>query len=89
MAAPVASGVAALTLQYVPQLEVSMLKSILTGTVTRYPGMEVFKPGLGIVFFSDLSKYGGITNVYEAVLAAKKITEESSFMVGNAVSFSR
>jgi subtilisin family serine protease len=76
MAAPVVAGVAALTLQYNPMLDVQRLRSILISTVTRYPGDKVFKPGLGMVFFTELSKYGGIANVFEAVSAAMRLKND-------------
>jgi subtilisin family serine protease len=67
MASPVAAGVAALILGYDDTLTPKQLKELLLATTTRYPGLYVFKRGLGEVYFSELSRTGGIINAFNAL----------------------
>lgn len=63
MATPVVSGVLALVLGH-KDLTPEVIRDIAMGTTTRYPGLAVFKRGLGNTLFSNLSVSGGIINVY-------------------------
>ncbi len=74
MAAPVASGVAAVLKSYYPQLTPEQIKKILIkSSLKTYKKTKVIKPGTNneLVKFSDLGKNGGIINLYEAVKMAE------------------
>lgn len=62
MATPVVSGVLAMALGY-KDISMESLRDIAMNTTTRYPGLEVFKRGLGYTLFSNLSVSGGIINI--------------------------
>jgi len=62
MATPVVSGVLAMTLGY-KDVSMEVLRDISMNTTERYPGLMVFKRGLGNALFSNLSVSGGIINV--------------------------
>lgn len=75
MAAPVASGVAALLLSYYPHLTAAQVREILIKSTVK-PQVEVYKPAeepSEKVKFADLSITGGIINAYEAIRLADKI----------------
>jgi len=78
MAAPVFSGVAALVWSYYPELTALQLKDILLKSAVKYKGTEVPVPGSKDkkVDFTQLSRTGGIVNVYEALLLAEKMTKK-------------
>ncbi len=76
MAAPVATGVAALLWSYFPDLTVTQVVDILKSSTRKFDGLKVKKPGGGDAEFSALSNTGGLINAYEAVLAASKIIPE-------------
>jgi subtilisin family serine protease len=81
MAAPVVAGVAALVLSYNPDLSARQLKEILEKTATPLPdGDMVNKPGAKDeeISFSELSKSGGVVNVYEALKLAAKTKGENT-----------
>ncbi|MBO9154202.1 S8 family serine peptidase [Chitinophaga sp. GCM10012297] len=81
MAAPVVAGVAALVLSYNPDLSARQLKQILEKSATPLPdGETVNKPGAKDeqVSFSELSKSGGVVNVYEALKLAAKTKGENA-----------
>ena len=76
MAAPVASGVAALLLSYYPHLTAAQVREILIKSTVKPQTNEVYKPAdepSEKVKFSDLSITGGIINAYEAIRLADKI----------------
>ncbi len=73
MAAPVATGVAALLWSYFPELTVTQVIDILRSSTRKFDGLKVKKPGGGEAEFSTLSNTGGLINAYEAVLAASKL----------------
>lgn len=76
MAAPVVAGVAAVLKSYFTHLTPKQIKKILTETVrTKYKNKKVIKPGTkdNLIEFSELSKTGGIINMYDAVKMAMKI----------------
>jgi len=71
--APMVSGTAALIWLYYPDLTVQEVKQIILDSSTKYD-MEVVLPGTKDkkVKFGELSKSGGILNVYNAMKLAKK-----------------
>jgi cell wall-associated protease len=74
MATPVVAGVAALLLEYYPNLTAVQLKYILLKSVTSLKGKLVYKPGtMEKVDFSTLCASGGVVNAYNALQLAAKI----------------
>ncbi|WP_343307749.1 S8 family serine peptidase [Chitinophaga niabensis] len=80
MAAPVVAGVAAMILSYFPDLSARQLKAIIEKTATPLPDQMVNKPGAKdeMVPFAELSKSGGLVNVYEAIKLASKTKGENA-----------
>ena len=73
MATPVVAGIAALILEYYPNLSGEQVKNILMQSVTSLKGKMVYKPGKGIkADFSTLCVSGGVVNAYKALLLAAK-----------------
>ncbi len=71
MAAPVVTGVAALVMEYYPDLSAKQVKWVLENSVTQLDSLQVVKPGTnGKVPFGNLSKTGGIVNAYNALKLA-------------------
>jgi len=76
MACPLVAGIAALTLQYYPNLSAKQLKYVIEKSAIQ-PDKKVMKPGSDEkVNLSDLSKTGGIANAYEALKLASTIKGE-------------
>jgi subtilisin family serine protease len=76
MAAPSASGVAAVLMSYFPDLTAAQVKGILMKTAARYPGLMINKPGTeDLVDFTSLSVSGGVINLYAAVMEAMKMSK--------------
>ncbi len=75
MAAPVASGVAALLMSYFPQLTAAQVRDILLKSAIKMPKIKVKKPGAedeeALVEFGELSVTGGVVNAYEALKMAE------------------
>ncbi len=69
MASPVVAGCAALLLGYDNTLEAKEIRAVLNLSVKKYEGLEVDAPLNG--FFEDLSKTGGIIDIYKAVKSIK------------------
>lgn len=80
MAAPVVAGVAAMILSYFPDLSARQLKQIIEKSASPLPDNMVNKPGAKdeTVSFSELSKSGGLVNVYEAIKLASKTKGENA-----------
>jgi cell wall-associated protease len=77
MAAPLVAGIAALLLEYYPELSARQLKDILTKTVMKLPESEVKWVATGkTVDFNRLSVTGGIVNAYNALQLAATLTGE-------------
>jgi subtilisin family serine protease len=75
--APIVSGVAALILEYYPQLSAKQVKQAILDSVTPLTGTMVNKPGTKEkVDFTTLSKSGGIVNAYKALQIASKMQGE-------------
>ena len=71
MAAPMVTGIAALILEYYPQLSARQLKYILAHSVMKLPENKVKQAATGkMVDFSQLSVTGGIVNAYNALQLA-------------------
>jgi len=78
MASPVVAGVAALIMEYFPELSAQQVKMVLEKS-TYKPEGKVIDPGTGEeVSLSDLSITGGIVNAYEAVKLASTLKGEKS-----------
>ena len=76
MASPVVAGVAALILEYFPQLTPEQVKMVIEKSA-KGPGQKVSEPGTGeMVDLSEISKTGGLVDAFEAVKLAAKIAEE-------------
>jgi len=74
---PITAGVAALVLEYYPELSARQLKQVILESAHPLKGMMVNKPGTKeSVDFTTLSKSGGIVNAYEAVQIASKMKGE-------------
>ena len=72
MAAPAASGVAAIIMSYFPELNASQVREILRQSTRKFDGLKVTKPGSKeAVPFNQLSSSGGMVNAYEAVKLAE------------------
>ncbi|HLF34107.1 MAG TPA: S8 family peptidase [Cyclobacteriaceae bacterium] len=70
MASPVVAGVAALLMEYFPELSAQKIREIILSSAWRFEG-EVLKPGTNdLVKLNDLCASGGIINAYEAVKIA-------------------
>lgn len=77
MAAPVVTGLAALILEYYPNLTPQQVKYVIEKS-TIAPPTKVKKPGTEdeMVDLSDISRTGGIINAYEAVKLAAAISAD-------------
>jgi len=77
MACPVVTGVAALLLEYYPNLTAPQLKYCIVHSAVAPPG-KVKKPGTEdeLVNLSDISRSGGIINAYEALKLAYTLSNE-------------
>lgn len=80
MACPLVAGIAALTLQYYPNLSAKQLKYVIEKSAVQ-PDQKVMKPGSDEkVNLKDLSKTGGIANAYEALKLASTIKGERKIL---------
>lgn len=77
MAAPVVTGVAALILEFYPNLTAQQVKYCIEKSAVS-PGVKVKKPGSEdeLVNLSDISKSGGIVNAYEALKLASTLNTD-------------
>lgn len=76
MAAPVVSGIAALLLEYFPDLSAEQLKYVIENSVVPITEL-VRKPGTqDMVSLSELCKTGGEVNAYNAVKLAATLKGE-------------
>ncbi|MBB5397086.1 S8 family serine peptidase [Mucilaginibacter sp. AK015] len=77
-ASPITAGIAALVLEYYPNLSAKQLKQVILESATPLTGTMVLKPGSETekVDFTTLSKTGGIVNAYKALVAASKMKPE-------------
>ena len=71
---PIVAGVAALIMEYYPDLNVKQVKQAIMQSVVPLQGLMVYKPGTHeLVDFSSLSRSGGIVNAYRALDIASKM----------------
>lgn len=76
-ASPITAGIAALILEYYPDLSAKQLKQVIMQSATPLTGTMVVKPGgSDRVDFTTLSKSGGIINAYKALQLASKLKGE-------------
>jgi cell wall-associated protease len=76
-ASPITAGIAALVLEYYPNLSAKQLKEVVLASAKPLTGMQVVKPGSkNKVDFTTLSKTGGVVNALEALKAASKLKGE-------------
>ena len=77
MAAPVVTGLAALILEYYPNLTPQQVKYCIEKSAVAPPA-KVKKPGTEdeLVNLSDISKTGGIINAYEAIKLASALNAD-------------
>jgi len=89
MAAPVVAGVAALILEYYPELSAEQVKYVIEKSVAPITE-QVIKPGTGklgsdeqqeLVNLSDISKTGGEVNAYNAVKLASTLKGERNMKI--------
>jgi cell wall-associated protease len=74
---PITAGIAALILEYYPNLTAVQVKEAILASATPLKGTMVYKPGTKeLVDFTTLSKTGGIVNAYKALQAASKMKGE-------------
>jgi subtilisin family serine protease len=74
MASPVTVGVAAFLLEYYPTLTPQQIKYTIEKSAV-VPNKEVIIPGTEkMANLSEISKTGGVINVYEAVKLAESLT---------------
>ena len=76
--APIVTGIAALCLEYYPDLSAKQLKEAILGSAAPLTGTMVIKPGSKDekVDFTTLSKTGGIANAYRALQIASEMKGE-------------
>jgi subtilisin family serine protease len=74
-ASPITAGIAALILEYYPNLSSKQIKQAILQSAKPLKGIMVFKPGSKEekVDFSTLSKAGGIVNAHDALVIASKM----------------
>ncbi|MER3499539.1 MAG: peptidase S8 [Chitinophagaceae bacterium] len=73
MASPVVAGIAALIMEYFPNLTPEQVKMIIEKSVVK-PDAKAINPGTGDeAKLSDLSRTGGLVNAYEAIKLASTI----------------
>jgi subtilisin family serine protease len=78
MASPVVAGVAALLMEYFPELSAQKIREIILSSAWKYDG-EVNKPGADEkVRLEELCVTGGIVNAYEAVKIAMNMVKMGS-----------
>jgi cell wall-associated protease len=78
MAAPVVTGIAALILEYFPNMTPEQVKYCIEKSSTPPPG-KVKEPGKDdvLVYLSQISRSGGIANAYEALKLAAAMNSEA------------
>jgi subtilisin family serine protease len=77
MASPVVAGLAALILEYYPNLTPEQVKYAIVKSA-QVPAQKVLNPGTNeMVDFSELSNSGGIINAYEALKIASELQPET------------
>src|SRR5699024_12654960 len=80
MASPVVAGTAALIMAYYPDLTAGQVRTLITENVTPYGSQMVIVPNdrgadTPVNPFAALSASNGVVNVYQALLAAEKMSQ--------------
>ena len=76
MACPLVAGIAALTLEYFPNLSAKQLKYVIEKSA-QAPSEQVLKPGSeDMVDLKEISRTGGVVNAYEALKLASTLKGE-------------
>ncbi|MDH4058209.1 MAG: S8 family peptidase [Cyclobacteriaceae bacterium] len=76
MASPVVAGAAAIIMSYFPDLSAKQVNEILSQSTRKFDGLKVIKPeSEEVVPFNQLSRSGGLVNVYEAVKLAMTLSK--------------
>lgn len=89
MASPVVAGVAALILQYYPQLTGQQVKELIEKSAVQ-PDIKVKTPGKGgEVELSELSRTGGLVNAYEAIKLADSMYGKSKSLPKSSMKSSK
>jgi subtilisin family serine protease len=84
MACPLVAGVAALTLEYFPELTAKQLKYVIEASATA-PTEDVNQPGTDSeVSLKAISKTGGIVNAYAALKLASSLKPEKKEVLPKA-----
>ena len=77
MACPATVGVAAMLMEYFPDLTAAQVKDILRQSTKKFDGLKVIKPGTKEeVPFDQLSSTGGLVSAYEAVKLAQAMKNQ-------------
>jgi subtilisin family serine protease len=78
MAAPVVAGIAATVLSYFPELSAAEVKEVILRSATPLGTQAVARPGTEDerVPFAELSRTGGVANLYEALRLAERMAAE-------------
>ncbi|HRN55519.1 MAG TPA: S8 family peptidase [Agriterribacter sp.] len=85
MASPVVAGVAALLMSYYPTLTAQQIKEVIENSAAA-PDIKALKPGTDeAVSMAELSRAGGIINVYKAVKLADSISGEKKALPQQAL----
>jgi hypothetical protein len=70
------SGLAALIMDYYPNLTAADVKNVITSSVSNYSNQMVARPGdKAMVPFGSLSITGGIVNAYNALKLADQMSK--------------
>jgi subtilisin family serine protease len=77
MASPVTAGVAALLLEYYPNLTPQQIKYAIENSVVKVEEETTIPGGEEKVKFSTLSKTGGIINAYNAIKLADELSKKN------------
>lgn len=79
MASPVVAGLAAMLMSYFPELSAQQIKEAIQKSATQLTDTKVKKPGTDEdVDMTELSKYSGIVNAYEAVKYAQQLAGDKT-----------
>ncbi|MEQ9591098.1 MAG: S8 family peptidase [Cyclobacteriaceae bacterium] len=74
MASPVVTGVVAVILSYFPELTTQEVIDVVLQSTRKFDNLSISRPGgKGEVEFAELSKTGGLINMYEAVRLAQEL----------------
>ncbi|RYZ95625.1 MAG: hypothetical protein EOP47_25470 [Sphingobacteriaceae bacterium] len=73
---PIVAGVAALVLEYYPNLSAKQLKQVILQSATPVTTEVIIPGGKNKVAFNTLSKTGGIVNAYKALQIAATLKGE-------------